>query len=65
MTPEERIDANIDAILRASGSGIDYHTMPRSLEAMRDAMRKIMSDSYIKGTQDNFDALVESGVIKK
>ena len=34
-------------------------------EAMRDAMRKIMSDSYIKGTQDNFDALVESGVIKK
>jgi hypothetical protein len=65
MTPEERIDANIDAILRASGSGIDYHTMPRTLEAMRDAMRRIMSDSYIKGTQDNFDALVESGVIKK
>ena len=65
MTSEERIDANIDAILRASGSGIDYHTMPRTLEAMRDAMRKIMSDSYIKGTQDNFDALVESGVIKK
>jgi hypothetical protein len=65
MTPEERIDANIDAILRASGSGIDYHTMPRTLEAMRDAMRKIMSDSYIKGTQDNFDALVASGVIKK
>ena len=65
MTPEERIDANIDAILRASGSGIDYHTMPRTLEAMRDTMRKIMSDSYIKGTQDNFDALVESGVINK
>ena len=34
-------------------------------EAMRDAMRKVMSDSYIKGTQDNFDALVASGVIKK
>ena len=34
-------------------------------EAMRDAMRKIMSDSYIKGTQDNFDAMVASGVIKK
>ena len=65
MTPEERIDANIDAILRASGSGIDYHTMPRTLEAMRDAMRKIMSDSYIKGTQDNFDALVASGRMNK
>lgn len=34
-------------------------------EAMRDAMRKIMSDSYIKGTQDNFDALVASGRLKK
>jgi len=65
MNIEERIDANIDAILRASGSGIDYHTMPRTLEAMRDAMRKIMLDSYIKGTQDNFDALVESGRLKK
>ena len=65
MTPEQRIDANIDALLRASGSGIDYHTMPRTLEAMRDAMRRIMSDSYIQGSQDNFDALVESGRLKK
>ena len=65
MTPEQRIDANIDALLRASGSGIDYHTMPRTLEAMREVMRRIMSDSYIKGTQDNFDALVASGRLNK
>ena len=65
MTLEERIDANIDALLRASGSGIDYHTMPRTLQAMREVMRRIMSDSYIKGTQDNFDALVASGRLKK
>lgn len=65
MTPEQRIDANIDAILRASGSGIDYHTMPRTLENMREVMRRIMSDSYIRGSQDNFDALVESGRLKK
>lgn len=65
MTTEQRIDANIDALLRASGSGIDYYTMPRTLEAMRDAMRRIMSDSYIKGSQDNFDALVSSGMLKK
>lgn len=65
MTPEQRIDANIDAILRASGSGIDYHTMPRTLENMREVMRRIMSESYIKGSQDNFDALVESGRLKK
>lgn len=65
MTPEQRIDANIDALLRASGSGIDYYTMPRTLHNMREVMRRIMSDSYIKGTQDNFDALVESGRLKK
>jgi len=65
MTPEQRIDANIDALLRASGSGIDYHTMPRTLQAMREVMRRIMSDSYIKGSQDNFDALVASGRLKK
>lgn len=65
MTPEQRIDANIDALLRASGSGIDYYTMPRTLEALREVMRKIMSDSYIQGSQDNFDALVESGRLNK
>ena len=65
MTTEQRIDANIDALLRASGSGIDYYTMPRTLEALREVMRRIMSDSYIKGTQDNFDALVASGRLNK
>jgi len=65
MTPEQRIDANIDALLRASGSGIDYHTMPRTLQAMREVMRRIMSDSYIKGSQDNFDALVKAGRLNK
>lgn len=65
MTPEQRIDANIDALLRASGSGINHHTMPRTLENMREVMRRIMSDSYIKGSQDNFDALVASGRLKK
>ena len=65
MTTEQRIDANIDALLRASGSGIDYYTMPRTLQAMREVMRRIMSDSYIKGTQDNFDALVASGRLNK
>lgn len=53
MTPEQRIDANIDALLRASGSGIDYHTMPRTLEAMRDVMRRIMIDSYTAGVNSD------------
>lgn len=61
MTPEQRIGANIDALLRASGSGIDYYTMPRTLEALREVMRRIMSDSYIRGSNDNFDAMMASG----
>ena len=65
MTPEQRIDANLDAVLVASGSSLKYHTMPMTLGLMRAAMRKIMSDSYIKGSQDNFDALVASGRLKK
>ena len=65
MTPDQLIDANIDAILRASGSGIDYHTMPRTLEAMREAMRRIMADSYIKGSNDHYDAMLVSGKLKK
>ena len=53
MTPEQRIDANIDALLRASGSGIDYYTMPRTLQAMRDVMRRIMIDSYTAGVNSD------------
>ena len=65
MTPEQRIDANIEAILKAAGTSFRHYTMAKSRDDMRDAMRKIMSDSYIKGSQDNFDALVASGRLKK
>ena len=53
MTVRQRIDANIDALLRASGSGIDYYTMPRTLQAMRDVMRRIMIDSYTAGVNSD------------
>jgi len=65
MTPEQRIDANLDAILTASGSGLRYYSSPLIISKMRETMRRIMSESYIKGSQDNFDALVESGRLKK
>ena len=39
-------------------SGIEgLETMPATLNNMRDAMRKIMSDSYISGSNDNFEAM--------
>lgn len=65
MTPEQRIDANIEAILKAAGTSFRNYTMPKSRDDMREAMRKIMADSYIKGSQDNFDALVASGRLNK
>ena len=65
MTPDERIDANIEEILKAAGTSFRNYTMPKSRDDMREAMRKIMADSYIKGSQDNFDALVASGRLNK
>lgn len=59
MTPEQRIDANLDSVLRASGSALKHYTLPGTLEAMRDAMRKVMSDSYIRGGNDWVKALTE------
>ena len=50
MTPEERIDAALDSVLKASGSGLKHYTMEKTLTDMRNAMRKIMSDSYISGS---------------
>lgn len=54
---EQRIDAALDSVLRASGSALRYYTMAKTLADMREAMRKVMSDAYIKGSNDNFEAL--------
>ena len=50
MTPSERIDANLDRILKASGSALRNYTLPATLEAMRLAMRDIMVAEFIAGT---------------
>lgn len=57
MTPEQRIDSALDSVLRASGSALKHYTLPGTLEAMRDAMRKVMSDSYIQGSNDCHKAM--------
>ena len=50
MTPAERIDANLDRILKASGSALRNYTLPSTLEAMRREMRAIMVAEFIAGT---------------
>ena len=57
MTPEQRIDAALDSVLKASGSALRHYTMPKTLADMREAMRKVMSDAYIKGSNDAIERL--------
>jgi ribosomal protein S8 len=64
MTPEQRIDRNLTRICNAAGVAIG-HCTEQQLSAMREEMLAIMKESYIKGSQDNFDALVASGRLKK
>lgn len=54
-TPEQRIDEALELILRASGSSLKNYTMPSSLEKMREAMRKVMSASYIEGSKATYE----------
>lgn len=57
MTPEQRIDEALELVLRASGSSLKNYTMPSNLEKMREAMRKVMSDSYIEGSNAMFEII--------
>lgn len=56
MTPEQRIDAALDSVLKASGSALRHYTMPKTLADMREAMRKVMFDEYIKGSNDAIES---------
>ena len=56
MTPTEKIDAALDAVLCAAGSGIRYYSTHQT-NSMREAMRKIMVDSYIEGGNDTHNAM--------
>lgn len=56
----EKIDAALDSVLRASGSALRHYTTQKTLDQMREAMRKIMSESYIAGSNDNFAAMKSS-----
>ena len=53
MTPEQRIDAALDSVLKASGSALRHYTMPKTLADMREAMRKAMFDEYIRGLNES------------
>ena len=51
MTPEEQIDENLLRVLRAGESSVRANTiLLNDIDSMRQAMRDIMSESYIAGS---------------
>jgi hypothetical protein len=64
VSAQDNIDAALDSVLRASGSALKHYTTPATMDAMREAMRKVMSDSYIAGSNDCAKALRASGQIE-
>lgn len=61
MTPEQRIDAALDSVLRASGTSLNHYRTRIQLDDMRKAMRKVMCDSYIAGSNDAWDVMRGGG----
>lgn len=58
MTPTEKIDAALDSVLIAAGhERACAHIY--SLYKMREAMRKIMAESYIEGCKAASDKIKE------
>lgn len=63
MTPDQRIDANIDAFLVSMGADpqrLRFNYGEAKVEKMRESMLKIMKESYIRGSNDHHDAMVEA-----
>lgn len=50
--PQQLIDEALDSVLRAAGTSLNHYRTRIQLEGMRKAMRKVMSDSYIAGSND-------------
>lgn len=57
ITPEQRIDAALDSVLRASGTSLNHYRTRIQLDDMRKAMRKVMFDSYVAGSNDAWDVM--------
>lgn len=61
MDAEQRIDDAIESVLKVCGTSLKHYTLPGNREKIRAAMRKVMSDSYIAGSND---ALRVAGLIE-
>ena len=57
QTADQRIDAALESVLNAAGTSLKHYTMQRTLDQMREAMRKIMIDEWAEGTKSAFRAM--------
>ena len=56
MTPDQRIHRNLERICNAAGVSMT-HCTDDQLAVMREEMLQIMKESYIKGSNDHYDAM--------
>lgn len=57
MDSMDKIDKSLDSALKATGSSIEMFRNEIILGGMREAMRKIMAESYIQGSNDAHEAM--------
>lgn len=50
VLPIDRIDYHLDQVLKASGSALRHYSMPRMVNAMREAMKAAMDEAVSKAT---------------
>ena len=62
--PGRAVELALEKVVRAAGMKLTGYT-PETQEALREAMREVVSDAYIKGSKDCHSALVLAGVIRK
>lgn len=60
MIPEKRIDKALKRVLKAAGLRLK-DCDPKRLDDMREAMRKVMSESYIQGSNDLHQVISRGG----
>jgi hypothetical protein len=64
MTPDDRVDAVLEMVLKAAGTSLKHFTMQKSRDDLREAMRLALMDAYIQGGDDAVKALRDSGAVR-
>ena len=62
---QEFIDAALDDVLKAAGSGLKNYTMPQTIQRMRGAMGDALKAAYAAGRDDCHKALTEPKITIK